>query len=479
MKHLLLIVLLITGNTTALQARQDQWPGASVDLRHGRLKVSDNGRYLVHKDGTPFFYLGDTAWELFHRLNEQEVEKYLENRRAKGFTVIQAVILPELDGLNTPNRYGETPLKDIHEVVPNEAYFKWVDKVIRMAEAKGLYIGLLPAWGDKIDRQWGAGPEIFTPAYAQAYGAWLGKRYKSFRNIIWINGGDRWGGDGNFPIWDALGKGVRSADKNHLMTFHPSGENTSAQWFHNNAWLDFNMAQTGHCQRNYEIYERTLVKDYNRTPVKPCLDGEPRYENHPVCRAPDSAGWFDDREPDAAGRFDDADVRQTEWFDDADVRQAMYWSLFSGAAGHTYGCHDVWQMLDAGREPVGMARGNWETSLDLPGAFDLIHARRLMERFDWESRTPDNELIVSENSSGDHKIVALRGDGFALAYFPEGEKATLELSRISKKNDLLMEWLNPRTGELKEAGTIARTGAHEITPPSAGRGADWILILHE
>ncbi len=63
----------------------------------------------VFEDGTPFFYLGDTAWELFHRLSKEDAEKYLENRREKGFTVIQAVILAELDGLNTPNMEGEKP----------------------------------------------------------------------------------------------------------------------------------------------------------------------------------------------------------------------------------------------------------------------------------------------------------------------------------------------------------------------------------
>ncbi|MDR1981481.1 MAG: glycoside hydrolase family 140 protein [Tannerellaceae bacterium] len=456
----LFFVLLITGSFSFLpaHAQEDVWAGASVNFAHGKLEVSKNDRYLQHKDGTPFFYLADTAWELFHRLNEQEAETYLENRRAKGFTVIQAVILPELDGLHTPNAMGETPLKDIREVIPNEAYFKWVDKVIRMAEAKGLYVGLLPTWGDKVDnRQWGIGPEIFNPAYAQAYGAWLGKRYRNFKNIIWINGGDRWGGDGNYANWDALAKGIKSVDKNHLMTYHPLGEHSSAQWFHNNTWLDFNMAQTGHCRRSYEIYERLIVKDYNRIPVKPCMDGEPRYENHPVCGQPDSLGWFDD----------------------VDIRQAMYWSLFSGALGHTYGCHDVWQMLAPGREPAGLARGHWETSLDLPGAFDLIHARRLMERFDHDSRIPAGDFILSENSAYDHKVVALRGNGFALIYFPNGETATFDFHRISKKNDLLIEWMNPRTGLLTEAGTMTRETTHEITPPSSGRGHDWVLIVRE
>ncbi len=79
---------------------------------HGDLRVSPNQRFLLYADGTPFFYLGDTAWELFHRLSIEESAVYLENRRAKGFNVIQAVVLSELDGLNVPNADGERPLID-------------------------------------------------------------------------------------------------------------------------------------------------------------------------------------------------------------------------------------------------------------------------------------------------------------------------------------------------------------------------------
>jgi len=456
MRFLYLAFLVLAGYITGY-AQQDIWQGVSVDFLKGKLEVSKNGRYLQHKDGTPFFYLADTAWELFHRLNEKEIEKYLEDRRAKGFTVIQAVILAELDGLNTPDANGNLPLKDIDDVIPNEAYFKWVDKVIRMADAKGLYIGLLPTWGDKVDKQWGKGPEIFNPAHAGAYGAWLGKRYKNFRNIIWINGGDRWGGDSNFAIWDNIGKGIKSTDKNHLMTFHPVGEHSSSRWFHNNVWLDFNMAQTGHCQRDYEIYEKLIVKDYERYPIKPCLDGEPRYENHPVCWKPDSLGWFDD----------------------TDVRQAIYWSLFSGSFGHTYGCHDIWQMFAPGREPEGQARGDWKSSLNLPGATQLIHARRLMEGYAWDSRKPAQEMIVSGNDSFINKIVALRGEGFAFIYFPTGEKATIDFSTVSRTPELNLQWMNPRTGERTDAGKVARDHSQTIIPPSSGRGNDWILIVEK
>src|SRR5690349_20776067 len=72
-----------------------------------QLRVSENKRYLVTENGTPFFWLGDTAWELFHQLNREDADKYLGIRASQGFTVIQAVVLAEMDGINKPNAYNE------------------------------------------------------------------------------------------------------------------------------------------------------------------------------------------------------------------------------------------------------------------------------------------------------------------------------------------------------------------------------------
>ena len=73
------------------------------------ITVSDNGHYLQYADGRPFFYQGDTAWELFHRLDREQADLYLRDRAAKGFNVIQAVALAELDGVDAPNAYGDLP----------------------------------------------------------------------------------------------------------------------------------------------------------------------------------------------------------------------------------------------------------------------------------------------------------------------------------------------------------------------------------
>src|SRR5207237_2883421 len=98
-----------------------------------KLKVSSNGRYFVDQDGKPFFYLGDTAWLLFQRLDREEVEDYLKDRAGKGFTVIQAYVLRGLDALHpdgATSLIGATPLVDRDPGRPNDAFFGNVDHVV-------------------------------------------------------------------------------------------------------------------------------------------------------------------------------------------------------------------------------------------------------------------------------------------------------------------------------------------------------------
>jgi len=136
-----------------------------------QLKLSSDRHNLVTKDGKPFFWLGDTGWELFHRLDKQSAEAYFKKRSEQGFTVIQAVVLAELDGLHTPNANGDLPLMNDDPLKPNEPYFKYVDTLIELAGKSGLYIALLPTWGDKVfNNTWERGPEIYNTSNAYDYG---------------------------------------------------------------------------------------------------------------------------------------------------------------------------------------------------------------------------------------------------------------------------------------------------------------------
>lgn len=437
--------------------------GPSWDLSHGPLRVSDDGHFLVHEDGEPFLWLGDTAWELFHRLDREEAEAYLENRRAKGFTVIQAVCLAEFGGLVEPNRYGHLPLigsdparPDVREG-PDNDYWDHVDWIVAKAAEKGIYIAMLPTWGDKVSRQWGQGPEIFNETNARSYGQWLGRRYADAPNLIWVNGGDR-NEDGKLAIWRAFGEGLRAGDGGrHLITYHCSGGNSSSKWFHDEAWLDFNLMQSGHAAEHTPNY-RMVAEDYARRPAKPTIDGEPRYEDHP-------AGF----------------KVENGWFDDVDVRNTAYWALFAGAFGHTYGCHDIWQFRSEKHPPVTHARTPWRQAMDLPGAGQMLFVRRLLLSRPFLSRVPAPELVVEGQAPDYGHVEAARGaDGrYAMVYIPTGQAVTVDLEPLSGRT-LRAWWFDPRTGSAERIGEFDRAGRQAFDPPGApGRGNDWVLVLDD
>ncbi|MGQ9487464.1 MAG: glycoside hydrolase family 140 protein [Armatimonadota bacterium] len=418
-----------------------------------------SGRCLVTETGKPFFYLGDTAWELFHRLTREETELYLKDRASKGFTVIQAVVLAEFDGLNTANAYGHTPLIGNDPTRPNEDYFRHVDFVVNQAEELGVYIGMLPTWGDKVNKKWGMGPEIFTPENARIYGEFLGKRYRS-KPLIWILGGDRPIENAtHLAIWRAMAEGLRRGDGGeHLITYHPMGGQSSSQWLHGEEWLDFNMLQSGHHARNIPNY-KMVERDYERKPVKPCMDGEPRYEDHPINWDPKNG-----------------------WFTDYDVRQAAYWALLAGAHGHTYGCHDIWQMYDPSKhQPISHARTPWREALKFPGALQMRYVKALMLSRPPLLRVPDQSLIVSDVGRGKEHIRAARGaDGsYAFVYLPVPKPVTVNLEKLSGKR-LRAWWFNPRNGQAQVIGEFARNGEEAFTPPSGdSQEEDWVLVLDE
>ncbi|HZH74110.1 MAG TPA: glycoside hydrolase family 140 protein [Mariniphaga sp.] len=464
MKNIIITCFLIL-TANFLLAQNIKWKGSPVDFSHGRLKISENQRYLVFEDGTPFFYLGDTAWELFHRLNKEETERYLENRREKGFTVIQAVVLAEIDGLNTPNAEGEVPLIKNDPTKINEAYFKHVDWVIKKAEEKGMYIGLLPTWGDKWNIKWGVGPVVFTPENASAFGEILGKRYKTSKNIIWILGGDRnIEEDIHRDIINAMASGVRKGDEGtHLITFHPQGGKGSAEFFHNEEWLDFNMRQNGHNPNFTGVYENTF-KDYKRSPIKPVMDGEPIYEDHPIEFNADKNGHSTS----------------------ADVRRPLYWNLFTGAFGHTYGHHSVWHMWQPDRKPINNPLLPWYEALDQPGAWQMQFGRRLIESRPFLDRIPDDSIIephqvtTSVPGAGRYRYVATRDEAgtYAMVYAPVGRPFTVRMDVI-KGEKVVAWWYNPRNGKAEKIGSFSNKGTQTFTPPAPGELLDWVLVLDD
>ncbi|HQK37210.1 MAG TPA: glycoside hydrolase family 140 protein [Bacteroidales bacterium] len=449
------------------------------------LMVSPNGRYLMHSDGKPFLWIGDTGWELFHRLNREEADYYLSMRAKQGYSVIQAVVLAEMDGLNTPNAYGEKPLIENDPMRPNEAYFRHVDYVVDKAEELGLFIGMLPTWGDKVpNANPGYGPVVFTKQNAFAYGEFLGKRYRD-KLVIWILGGDR--NVDSFEaldIWRAMADGLRKGDNGrHLITYHPRGEASSHYWLHNESWLDMNGYQSGHARHFNKVYRYAEALSLLQ-PRKPFIDLEPAYEDIPV-RFWDYWNWYNPKlKPEEQAVINGFIVKKDFWkegfFTDYDVRVHAYWDFLSGACGYTYGNNAIWQMFREGINPAIPCLTNWKDALERPGAASITHLRKILEARPFHKLIPDQSVIYGfNNDDSTHVRAAVSEDkDFLLVYLALGQKVSLTMGKVKAKN-VNVAWYNPAEGRLVTAQAVENTGIKEFVPPSSGKGNDWLLILED
>lgn len=488
-----------------------------------RLRISENGRYFIHEDGTPFPWLADTAWTMPQRMKWDDVEYYMEKRKSQGFTVLQIVALdPERDEqMRSPA--GEKALHNDCLDTPNERYFEYLDWILDKAEAYGFYVLLLPAWGQLVVGENWSG-DVFekcvTEDNAWNYGKWIGERYKDRKNILWCLGGDRqpihkgtdyrmvWRRMAEGLVQGITGKQVSSSQaddawKEVLMTYHScyeqeTGEcSTLSYWDEEEPWIQFVMIQSGHglTVKNYEI----IQKEYQRDHVRPVWDGEPAYEMMPT-------SW------PVADSFHDA------WM----VRRRAYWSLFAGAFGFTYGHASVWCTISE-KELDQIAVYTWFESLEGEGAYQMKYLRTVLEDLQTMRFIPAQEMLVQADTDkdvkrgckGDKDACEATGDAieqelshhiqicedpdgtYICAYLPSGGALELDLAKApvpvkNRESGLFMWWFNPRDGryydkdgsqtEQEEKVLLDSEADGEkltlrIEAPTQGRGEDWILIL--
>jgi len=429
------------------------------------LKISENHRFFADGKGNPFFWLGDTGWLLFGKLTREEADAYLENRKEKGFNVIQVMVLHSLSNCNiygdsalVKGNVGEPLVTDGNSFANPDEYDYWdhVDYILDRAEEKGLYMALVPVWGSNVKSG------SVSRAQASIFARWLAGRLKDRPNIIWLNGGDIAGSD-SLETWKIIGKTLREIDPNHLISFHPRGRMQSSDWFHNESWLDFNMFQSGHrrydqddTERNYgEDNWRYVEADYRMEPVKPTLDGEPSYEGIPQ-------GLHDTLQP--------------RW-KDADIRRYAYWSVFAGACGFTYGHSAVMQFFKPGAKGSYGDRKFWHEAINDPGAGQMTFLKKLMLSRPYFERIPDQSLIAGDPGQKYDYQAATRGENYAMVYTYNGRNILVHMDKIAG-GPVKATWFNPRDGSETKIGTFPNSGIREFDPPGEPTdGNDWILVL--
>lgn len=419
-------------------------------------KLRASGHYLQTEDGQPFFWLADTAWNLIQQATCEDVEVYFERRAAQGFNVVQTVILAEFAGVTAPNRYGHTPFDGINPLTPNEGFFAHVDFVVQAAARHGIYLALLPSWGEWVTPRVQSDRFLQHPQQMRDYGQFLGARYAEAPNIVWILGGDRYPDEAanGLELWRTLAYTLREQG-DWLMSYHCMP--VSSTWFADDDWMSFHAFGSYHQARNLPRAYLEVEAERRHCRAKPIVNMEPCYEEIAVDLKPDcSLGVFN------------AD----------DVRKIAYWSTFAGAMGHSYGHNSIWQWVDNNsRQHHFGAETSWRDALDAEGAHQMQHLKNLLLDYPVSDRIPDQSLIRSDVGEGGSHIRALYDaeGSYALVYIPGARRrVVVDLGYIAGET-AIARWFDPRNGSYQDIDGFATEKSQAFTTPESG--VDWVLVL--
>jgi len=353
----------------------------------GPLNVSQNGRYFVDANGKPFYFLADTQWELFRRFTPAEAKVILENRKAKGFSVVMVMLTGVGDGTG-PNFAGQHPWLNDDPATPNPAYFTNVDAVVKMALTNDiqLLIGIYhQTYGKRM-----------TPDNAAQWAEWVTERYRDYPNILWTLYPKAT--DAFKPLVMKIAEGIRKGDGGrHLVSMHPDPSPASSSFMHSEPWLSFNSIQVWKDIRL--VYPMTLA-DYRRTPTKPVTMLEGAYENGEEYGFPVTPLW---------------------------VRREAYYTCMAGGF-HGYGHNDLWRV-----------KPRWREALDDSGAKQMTILKDVFTRLpDWWTLVPDQTILkVGGMRNGDQLNLGARSENgqWLIAYIAGEPDITVDLTRLTAGDD--------------------------------------------
>jgi chitodextrinase len=414
------------------------------------LRVSVNRRYLVDANGKPFMLLGDSPQALMVNLSEAEADGFFADRQAAGFNGawINLLCATYTGGRPDGSTYdGIVPFTTPDDLsTPNESYFTRVDHMLRLAAKHGLVVVLDPA-------ETGSFLSVLLSngvTKSRDYGRFLGARYRSFDNIIWMSGNDfqSWQNPADDAVVQAVALGIKETDDRHIHTveldYLVSGSLDDPSWA---PIIELNASYT-----YYPTYAQVLT-DYDRQDAPPTFMVEANYEfEHNA---------FDEGTP-------------------AILRRQEYWTMLSGAAGQLYGNGYTWPF-----------RQDWQSHLDTPGSAQIAFVKSLFAPRPWYNLIPDQDHTVvtagygtySDSGSlgaSDYLTAARTPDGaWIMAYMPTRRTITVDMSKLGSMADA--SWYDPTNGAWStiSGSPFPNSGSRAFSPTgnnSDGDG-DWVLVL--
>jgi hypothetical protein len=429
------------------------YTGDNPLYRHGPLRVSDNRRYLQHFDGTPFFWLGDTAWNGALKSDAGSWDIFLADRAGKGFTGVQFVTTQWLAG--AANGDLRIAYQGVGRISIDPVFYQWLDQRINALNDRGLIAAPVLLWS--------TGPAGLSPGVTLPddqlilLARYIVARYGAHQ-VIWILNGD-----GNYTgeraeRWKKIGRAVFGEHPDRPVTMHPGGQQWVADEFRHEPWFSFNSYQSGHGGNEKAwrwLTEGPPAEDWAKEPHLPSINLEPNYEAH---------NSFPTLKP----------------FDAHDVRRATYWSLLAGSpAGLSYGAHGVWSWELTPNVPMnhpstGLARP-WYQAIQLPGSTSMKHLKSLFAILEWWTLHPAPDLLAEQPGRADPTlfIAAAQSENknWALIYTPGGSAIPVRTAAIT--GSATAKWFNPRLGEWSVPEAVTKPIQSFRTPDSD----DWVLCI--
>ena len=410
--------------------------------QHGAVRVSKNGTHLEHADGTPFFWLGDTAWNGALLSKAEDWNRFLADRVAKKFTAIQFVTTPWRSA--PTNLEGEVAFTGKEKIQINPAFFKQMDARFDALNRQGLLAVPALLWAIKGDEN----PGWYLPEdQAILLEKYLVARYGA-HHVVWIPAGDTTYREANGEKWRRICRTVFGDDPHAPIVMHPQGMQSYVEVYKDEKWLDIIGYQSGHGDNDATlnwIHSGPIAREAKQFTTRPFINLEPPYEDHIAYHSKQ---------------------RHTDFT----VRRASYWSLLNApTAGLTYGAHGVWSWEIEPKEPLlhkgtGIAKP-WFDAMKLPGSQQMKFMHEFFASLKWWDLRPDPTLIETQSSDPAKFIAAAKtvnGD-VAVLYFPSGGEVEINAG-------LQAQWFDPRNGQWQAA---LREGNKFRTPTPQ----DWLLKL--
>ena len=454
------------------------YTGTNPLYRHGPPRIAADRSHLIHADGTPYFFLGDTVWNgPMREPKDENWQRYVETRERQGFSAAMFVTtcwkgLPD-GGPHGPSHYG------LPERVTgvNPTFYQHMDRRLGALIDAGLVPAPVLLWANGGPRDADGAANINPGAGLPEEDAIQLARYQVARwhahpVVFILNGDGRYTGE-HAARWHRIGRAVFEDNDDRLpVALHCSGIQWLGQDFKDEPWVDILGYQPGHrgtesawkwhaglkgpvdaAGRSTQGEDNSPARGWRAAPGKIAMNLEPCYEDHNLMDAA--------RRAHAAGTPIETLRRSFQRFTDEDVRRAVYWSLLiTPTAGVTYGGHGVWGWDPGGEPPIahpltGDTRP-WAEALTLPGAEQLRYLRAAFESVEWWSLRPDQSLLRDQSEDVMRYAVAARNDEgtLAVAYFPSGSSARLDVTAL--RGPASERWVDPRTGN--ESATRPASG---------------------